>query len=162
MHAVGTRRDFGSPFIRHLTSLVLPMILSPNETFSLWKKQVKVLVTQSCPTLCDPMDCSLPGSSVHGILQIRTLEWVAIPFSRWSSWPRNWSQVSCIAGTFITVWATREAQKLMIWEMKWVKWEGRVGDKQMGMIYVWWRLVQYRFVALITVFFLCGLVQALK
>jgi len=41
-----------------------------------------VLVTQSCPTLCDPMDCSPPGSSVHGILQARTLEWVAILFSR--------------------------------------------------------------------------------
>ena len=47
--------------------------------------QVKMLVTQSCPTLCDPMDCSPPGSSVHGILQARILEWVAIPFSRGSS-----------------------------------------------------------------------------
>ena len=114
-----------------------------------------VLVTQSYPILCDPMDCSLPGSSVHGILQTRILEWVAIHFSRWSSWPRNWSQVSCIAGTFITIWATREAQKLMkIWEMKWVTWEGGVGDRQMGVIWVWWRLVQYRFVALITILFM--------
>jgi len=47
--------------------------------------EMKVLVAQSCPTLCDPMDCSLPGSSVHGILQARILEWVAIPFSRGSS-----------------------------------------------------------------------------
>ena len=46
----------------------------------------KVLVAQSCPTLCDLMDCSPPGSSVHGILQARTLEWVVIPFFRWSSW----------------------------------------------------------------------------
>ena len=45
-------------------------------------KKVKVLVTRSCPTLCDPMDCSPSGSSVHGILQARILEWVAIPFSR--------------------------------------------------------------------------------
>ena len=44
--------------------------------------KVKVLVTQSCPTLCNPMDCTLPGSSVHEILQARILEWVAIPFSR--------------------------------------------------------------------------------
>ena len=44
--------------------------------------QVKVLVSQSCLTLCDPMDCSLPGSSVHGISEARILEWVAIPFSR--------------------------------------------------------------------------------
>ena len=45
-------------------------------------------VTQSCPTLCDPIDCSLPGSSVHGILQARVLEWIAISFSRGSSQPR--------------------------------------------------------------------------
>ena len=59
---------------------------------------VCVLVTQSCPALPDPTDCSLPGSSVHGILQARILEWVAIPFSRGSSQPRNPAQVSCIAG----------------------------------------------------------------
>ena len=69
---------------------------------------VKVLVAQSCPTLCDPMDCSPPGSSVHGISQIRILEWLAIPFSRGSSWPRDWTQVSCIAGRFFTIWTTRE------------------------------------------------------
>ena len=63
----------------------------------LWKK-VKMLVTQSCPTLCNPMDCSLPGSSIQGILQARILEWVAIPFSRGTFWPRNWTGVSCIAG----------------------------------------------------------------
>ena len=50
---------------------------------------VLVLVTQPCPTLCDPMDRSPPGSSVHGILQARILEWVAIPFSRESSQPRD-------------------------------------------------------------------------
>ena len=51
--------------------------------------KVKVLVAQSCPTFCDPMDCSLPGSSVHGILPVRILEWVAIPFSRGSSQSRD-------------------------------------------------------------------------
>ena len=55
-------------------------------------------VAQSCLTLCDPMDCSLPGSSVHGILQARTLEWVAISFSRGSSRPRDRTQVSYNAG----------------------------------------------------------------
>ena len=50
-----------------------------------------------CPTLCDPMDCSLPGSSLHGIFQARILEWVAIPSSRGSSWPRCWSWVSYIS-----------------------------------------------------------------
>ena len=72
------------------------------------KVKVKVLDTRSCPTLCDPLACSLPGSSVHGILQARILEWVAIPFSRGPSQPRDWTQVSCIAGRFFTVWATRE------------------------------------------------------
>ena len=59
---------------------------------------------------CDPMGCSLPGSSVHIILQARILEWVAIPFSRGSSWPRDGTQVSRIAGRFFTIWATRESQ----------------------------------------------------
>ena len=67
---------------------------------------VCVLVVQSCPTLCDPMDCSLLGSPVHGILQARILEWVTIPFFRGSSRPRNWTQVFCIAGRFFTIWAT--------------------------------------------------------
>ena len=70
---------------------------------------VYVLVTQSCPTLWDPMDCSLPGSSVHGIFQARILEWVAISSSRGSSWPRDRTQVSHFAGRFFTAWATREA-----------------------------------------------------
>ena len=55
------------------------------------------------------MDYAPPGSSVHGILQAGTLEWVAIPFSRGSSQPRDRNQVSCIAGRFSTIWATREA-----------------------------------------------------
>ena len=53
-------------------------------------------VTQSCLTLCDPMDYSPPGSSAHGIFQTRILEWVASSFSRGSSWPRGWAHVSCI------------------------------------------------------------------
>ena len=61
---------------------------------------VVVVVTQSCPTLCDRVDCSLPGSFVHGILQARVLEWVAIPFSKGSSWPKNWTRVSWITGRF--------------------------------------------------------------
>ena len=67
-------------------------------------------VTRLCPTLCNPVDCSLRGSSVHGIFQSWVLEWVAISFSRGFSWPRNWTQVSCIAGGCFTLWATREAQ----------------------------------------------------
>ena len=67
-----------------------------------------VSVTQLCLTLCHSMDCSLPDSSVHGILQAQRR--VAIPFSRGSSQPRDWTWVSHIAGRFLTIWATREAQ----------------------------------------------------
>ena len=69
-------------------------------------------VAQSCLTLWDPMSdpcVSPPGSSVHGILQARIPEWVAVLFSRGSSQPRDWTQVSSIAGRFFTVWATRKA-----------------------------------------------------
>ena len=62
----------------------------------------EVLVTRFCPY------SSPPGSSVHGILQARILEWVAVPFSSGFSWPRYWTQVSCIAGRSFTIWATRE------------------------------------------------------
>ena len=55
-----------------------------------------MLVAQLCLTLCDPVDCNLPGISVHGILQARILEWVAIPFSRGCSQPRDWIHISCI------------------------------------------------------------------
>ena len=72
---------------------------------------MKVLVAQSCLTLYDPMDCSLPGSSVHGVLQARILEWVAIPFSRGSSWPRDRTWVSCTASRVFTNWATKEAHR---------------------------------------------------
>ena len=70
-----------------------------------------VKVTQSSRTLCDSMGCSLPGSSVRGILQARVLGWLAVPFSRVSSQSRDWTQVSNVAGGFFTVWATREAPK---------------------------------------------------
>ena len=69
----------------------------------IWVKW-KVKVVQSCPTLCDPMDYT-----VHGILPARILEWVAVPFSRGSSQPRDWIQVSHIAGGFFTSWATWES-----------------------------------------------------
>ena len=70
---------------------------------------MKWKVSQSCPTICNPMDCSLTGSFVHGIFQTRILEWIAISFSRGSSRPRDWTQVSCTAGRLFTVWAPREA-----------------------------------------------------
>ena len=67
---------------------------------------------QSCPTLCKPMVCSLPGSSVRGILQARILEWIATPFSRGSSWPRDHTHVCgfCITVKILYCWVTEEAQ----------------------------------------------------
>jgi len=65
----------------------------------------KCMCAQSCLILCDLMDCSLPGSSVHGIFQASILQWVAISSSRGASWPRIWTCVSCIAGRFLTTWA---------------------------------------------------------
>ena len=67
-----------------------------------------MLVIQLCLTLCKPMGYTLSGFSVHGSLQVRILEWVANPFSRGSSWPRDRTWVSCIASRFFTIWATRE------------------------------------------------------
>ena len=67
---------------------------------------MKVNVTQLCPILCNPVDYT-----VHGILQARILEWVAFPFSRGSSKPRDWTQVSCTAGRLFISQATKEAQE---------------------------------------------------
>ena len=73
---------------------------------------------QSCPTLCDPIDSSPPGSPVPGILQARILEWVDIPFSRASSQPRDQTRVSCIEGRFFNIWATRRAPLAQLIEPK--------------------------------------------
>ena len=80
----------------------------------MYEVNVKVSVAQLCPTICNPMDCSLPGSSAHGTLQARILEWVAIPFSRGSSWSWDQTQASCIAGRVSTIWATREAFEVRV------------------------------------------------
>ena len=86
-------------------------LTAPETPLILCDKLGKSEVTQSCPTLCDPMNYSPPGSSVHGILQGRKLEWVVMPFSRGSSWSRDWTRVSCIAGRCFIVWATKQAQE---------------------------------------------------
>ena len=85
----------------------LPYVQRQRRTPARWWKWSEV--AQSCPTLCNPMDCSLPGSMVHGIFQARILEWAAISFSRGSSQPRDQTWVSCIADRRFTIWATREA-----------------------------------------------------
>ena len=76
------------------------------------KRKMKMEVAYLCPTLCNPMDYSPLGPSVHGISQVRILQCVAIHFSRGSTWPRDQTQDSCIVGRFFTVWATREALHL--------------------------------------------------
>ena len=88
-----------------------PEIKLPTSTGSLEKQVKGSEVAQLCPTVCDPMDCSLPGFSVHVIFQARVLEWVAISFSRESSQPRDLSQVSHTAVRGFTVWATRKKQE---------------------------------------------------
>ena len=80
------------------------------------------------------MDCSLLGSSIHGIFQARMLEWVAISFSRGSSQPRDWTQISRIVGRHFTIWATREVT--IEYLKQWIKWcqqrreKGRVKKKK--------------------------------
>ena len=85
------------------TGIPLPILyqntLGEQQLSFAWASSVLMLVVQSCLTLCDPMDCSLPGSSVHGIIQARILEWVAISFFRGSSGHRDRTQVSRIVGT---------------------------------------------------------------
>ena len=87
----------------------------------------RVLVSQSCP--CDPMDCSPPGSFVHGIFQVRILEWVVISFSRGSSRLRDRTQVSYITGVFFTILATRDMHKKLL--------PPKTGVRRLGM---WFRL----------------------
>ena len=89
-----------------------------------------MLVAQSCLPPCDPMDYRPPVSSVHGILYARIMEWVAISFSRGSSWPSDRTRVSCIAGRFFTIWAlwcryylcplSFKMRKLMLRQIKWL------------------------------------------
>ena len=91
-------------------SMVTHVFLELHEPNQESESESESEVTQSCLTLCNPVDCSPPGSSIHGILQARVLEWVAISFSRGSSQPRDRTQVSCIAGRHFNLWATREAE----------------------------------------------------
>ena len=114
----------------HINNCVINNIPPP-----LWEEAYShVLVTQSCLTLCSSTDCSPLGSSAHGILQARILEWLAIPFSRGSSWPRGWTLVSCIAGRFFTIWAT--------WKSCTSMWEHHI-FMQEGMFSFLWRIERF-------------------
>ena len=108
------RRCGFNPWVRKIPWREIFNILSwripwTEEPKGLWSIGSQSEVAQSCLTLCDPMDCSLSGSSVHGIFQARVLEWIAISFSRGLSRPRNRIRVSRTAGRRFTVGATREA-----------------------------------------------------
>ena len=87
-----------------------PLSGRENTTNGYNARQSVCLAAQSCPTLCDPIDCSPPGSFVQGILQARILDRVAMPSSRGSPQPRDQTQVSHIVGGSFNIWATREAQ----------------------------------------------------
>ena len=96
---------FNQQNIHNSTNVTLPNTTGHQRILQICSFKGEVL----CSTLCNPMDCSLPVSSVYGIFQARILEWVAISFSRGSSQPRDQTWVSHIAGRCFTVWATREA-----------------------------------------------------
>ena len=98
----------------------LPKWLDDIESATKQDEKVKVKVAQLCPTLCDPVDYNTPGSSVHGILQVRILEWVDYPFSSLSAWSRIWTMISCIAGGFFTSWVAMEAIQ-DTWIQYWVR-----------------------------------------
>ena len=106
-----------SPVISYVDYLFLcwPSVCFHMCCFIPCSQQVFVIGTLVCakslqlyPTVCNPMDCSLLGSFVHGILQVRVLEWIAISFSRASSWPRDRIRVSCIGRRVLYHWATRK------------------------------------------------------
>ena len=99
-------------FIRRLWGMYELGFAKPLEQLLAHGKNNLMLVAQFCPALCTSVDQGSPGSSFHGILQARTLEWIAIPCFRGSSWPRDRTRVACIASRFFTLWATREAQEL--------------------------------------------------
>ena len=81
-------KSYTEPQFKRTSSLGLSFLYSPTLT-SIHESENESQVAQSCPTLCDPMDCSLPGSSVHGIFQARVLKWVVISFSKGSSHPED-------------------------------------------------------------------------
>ena len=112
------------PLIGSFFCFVFPLNTCYSTTWSMvgWIcRCVCVQSLQLCLTLCDPMDCSPPGSSVHGILQARILEWVAISFSRRPSQPRDGTHVSCtspaLAGGFLLL-SHQGSQNMQVWNLK--------------------------------------------
>ena len=113
-----------------------------------------MLVTQLCLTLCDPIDYTPPGSSVHRILQARILEWFAIPFSRESSWPRDGTCFCCVSwiGRYIHYhWTSWEA----ICDLRYVIKSHWIGTEHMATLYINWGVVSLWLVQFIQHLFLC-------
>ena len=102
--------------------MVFPVVMFGCESRTIKKAESESEVAQSCLTLCNPMDCSLPGSSIYGIFQAIVLEWIAISFSRGSSRPRDQTRVSRIVDRRFTVWATREVLKESWVPKNWYFW----------------------------------------
>ena len=97
---------------------IAPLYYFLNQFIELWLTcQSESEVSQSCPSLWESIDCSVPASSLHGIFQARILECVAISFSRGSSWPRDQTQVSLIAGRLFIIWDSREVPKLCLFNV---------------------------------------------
>ena len=109
LHLLIGRLNFQKLPVLSLSLSLYIYIYTHTHTHLFIKWKVELLVAQYCPTTCNSMDCSLPDSSVCGILQAITLEWVAIPFSRGSSQPWGWTGASCSGGRFFPTWATRRA-----------------------------------------------------
>ena len=102
--------------LMHWEADSLPLVPPRKPSWSLWwRHEVKLL---SRIWLWNRMDCSLPGFSIHGIFQARVLEWVAISFSRGSSWPRDWTQVSRIADRHNIKGREESSYKLIMWRLK--------------------------------------------
>ena len=103
-------------------------------------------VAQSCPTLCDPMDYT-----VHEILQARILEWVAFPFSRGSSQPKDQAQVSCIAGRFFTRWTTREPKNTGVSSLSLLQGIFQTQESNWGLLHCRQVLYQLRYQGMVIV-----------
>ena len=117
-----TQRPWGSPTLLYAPTADLFLLLNnkyrqtwevlrtwfQTTAMKYWHQACLLEHVQSCWTLCDPMDCSPPGSPVHGIFPARILEWVTIPFSRGSSWLRDHTCISCTGSQVLYRWATRK------------------------------------------------------
>ena len=109
---LGLQRVNMTEATKHSTGSMIGQVKWDRISESLENQMCVCVLAQSCPNLCDSMDCSTPGTSFYEISQARILAWVAISFSRESSWPRGWTHISCTGGQILHHWATWEALKI--------------------------------------------------